>query len=61
MPGVSKLWHASQLWHAADFFGSPLDAFTLNLFNSGVFNLFYTIAPFWKVWVQIAPTKPSLS
>ena len=22
-------------------------------------NLFYTIAPFRKMWVQIAPTKPS--
>ena len=43
------------------FFGSPLDAFTLNLFNSGVFNLFCAIAPFQKVWVQIAPTKPSRS
>ena len=30
------------------FSGTPLDTL----------NLFYTIVPFRKVWVQIAPTKP---
>ena len=33
------------------FSGTPLDTL----------NLFYAIAPFRKVWVQIAPTKPSRS
>ena len=33
------------------FSGTPLDTF----------NLFYTIDPFRKVWIQIAPTKLSRS
>ena len=41
--------------------GTPLDTLILVSFNSGVFNLFYTIAPFRKVWVQIDPTKLSRS
>ena len=33
--------------------GTPLDILILISFNSEVFNLFYTIAPFRKVWVLI--------
>ena len=38
------------------FSGTPLDTLIFISFNSGVFNLFYTYAPFRKVWVQIAAT-----
>ena len=37
------------------FSATPLDTLILITFDSWVFNFFYTIAPFQKLWVKVPP------